>query len=186
MNKSGLFSAIGILAFCLVTITVLNEWDGRLPKDNKEKNTAPLVIAEDVKGKTFTEKGGLEYVINAEELAELDYKNTTELTSPAVKIYDDSNTANWMVTSNKAYYQAPKHQLDLEGDVFAEHYGDEPLEIKSEKITYLSKKERIFTDQDVSIKQGANTTKAGGLEANANDKTIELHSPVESRYVSKP
>src|SRR5699024_9419971 len=127
VKNSGLFSAIGVLVLCLITIMLLNEWDGRLPSDKDQPKLAPLIIAYNVTGNTFAPSGHLEYRIHAEQLIEKDADNTTELIQPDVHIFQPNNTPQWHITSQHALYIGELSQLTLSGDVFAQQLGDEQL-----------------------------------------------------------
>jgi len=184
VKSSGLFSAIGVLALCLITIMLLNEWDGRLPSDKDQATLAPLIIAYKVTGNTFAPSGHLEYQVHAEQLIEKDADNTTELIQPDVHIFQQNQKPEWHITSQNALYVGERSELTLSGDVFAQQLSDEPLSIESDTITYLSKQERVSTTHPVRVKQGSNTTTAGGMQADANTGVLDLFSPVESRYAA--
>lgn len=182
MKSSGLFSAIGVLALSLLTLMLLNEWDGRLPSDKAKAKIAPLIIAYNITGKNFTPEGYLEYRVHAEQLIENDADNTTELVQPDVHIFQQDSRPQWHITSRNALYTSRQNQLTLSGDVYAQQLDAERLSIESDAITYFSKQERISTQHPVRVKQGANITTAGGMQADANTGILELFSPVESRY----
>lgn len=184
MRSRGVFSTIGFLALCLVVITLLNEWDGSLPSDASEAQLAPLIIAENITGKTFTPNGQIEYLIHAQQLLEKDADNTTELTLPDVYIYQQQDSPAWHITSHQAKYTGALSELILTGEVIAKQLEGEPLSIESDTITYLSKQERISTNQPVLIKQGPNTTTAGGMQADAKTGILNLLNRVESRYAA--
>lgn len=184
MKSSGLFSAIGVLALCLITLMLLNEWDGRLPSDKDKTELAPLIIAYHVTGNTFAPSGHLEYRIHAEQLIEKDADNITELIQPDVHIYQQNKEPQWHITSHNALYVGNHSELTLSGDVVAQQLGAEQLSIESDTMTYLSKQERVSTNSPVRVKQGPNTTTAGGMHADASTGILDLFSPVESRYAA--
>lgn len=184
MRHNGVFSAIGFLAVCLVVITLLNEWDGSLPTDTSEARLAPLIIAENITGKTFTPQGQMEYLIHAQQLIEKDADNTTELTQPDVYIYQQQDSPTWHITSHQAKYTGALSELTLTGEVIAKQLEGDSLSMESDTLTYLSKQERLSTNQPVLIKQGPNITTAGGMQADAKTGIVDLLNRVESRYAA--
>lgn len=184
MKSSGLLSALGVLALCLMTIMLLNEWDGRLPSEKAEIKLAPLIIADNVTGKTFSDEGLLEYKIHAQQLIEKDADNITELIQPDVHIYQQNEQPQWHVTSREARYTGAQSELLLSGDVTAQQLVAERMIIEGETMIYLSKQEQVSSQDPVRIQQGNNITTAGGMQADAATGVLDLFTPVESRYAA--
>ncbi|HLR16826.1 MAG TPA: LPS export ABC transporter periplasmic protein LptC [Alcanivoracaceae bacterium] len=182
MSKGGFFSALGIL-LSVVAIAVLNEWDGRLPGESEEAKKTPLIIAEGVYAQIFDETGALEYVINTKELVENDYDFTTTLTQPTLDLYDGEMT--WHIESENALLNNQKKELQLSGKVLAQQQQAQRMRLETEHLTYFSKTEKMHSDTPVRIQQGTSTTTAGGMSADAKTGILDLHKPVESRYVSE-
>ncbi len=184
MKSSGLFSAIGVLALCLLAIMLLNEWDGRLPMEEDKAKLAPLIIAENISGKTFTEQGFIEYELQAQELVEKDAENTTEFIRPDVHIFQQQKKPQWHITSQHAHYTGANSILTLTGEVLAQQLEETNFTIATESLTYYSKEELIRSPVPVRITQGPNITTAGGLKADAKTGLLDLFTPVESHYVA--
>lgn len=182
MKKNSFLGALGIL-ICVAVIALLNEWDGRLPGDSTEAKKTPLIIAEDVYAQTFTEEGLLEYIIYADLLVEDDHHSTTTLHQPKLELYESELA--WVIESNDALLSNTNKELTLTGNIIAQQKNEQKLRFETETLSYFTNEERMRTDTPVRIQQGANTTTAGGMEAKTKTGIVDLHKPVESRYVSE-
>jgi len=182
MKKNSFLGALGIV-LCVAVIALLNEWDGRLPGASKEAKQTPLIIAEGVYAHTFTDSGALEYIIHANKLVEDDYRNTTALTQPRLELYEGELA--WVIESNQALFTDARKELTLTGTIVAQQHNAQGIRFETEQLTYFAHDERMSTNTPVRIQQGANITTAGGMEANSKSGVLDLHKPVESRYVSE-
>lgn len=176
-------AVVGLILLLLV-LMALHDWTFNGEARQQALKTAPIITSQGVTGKVFDESGELKYRLTAERARQYDYSQRLQLQQPQMTIFNDNG--HWLVSAEQgSMRQGEKlsRSIVLEGDVEADHVGQQAVSISSAKIQYWPDEQKLVSPGEVLIRQQENTTRAGHLQADMVSGRLLLSEGVESHYV---
>jgi len=129
--------------------------------------------------------GAPRYTLNAAAIRQ--DPRTLEVTLDALSMQvSDGGDAPWRLTARSGRMPQDASRIDLRGDVRVVGTvgrGAEPIEIRSEALTYEIAPALARSASDVTIRLSGKWLQAGGIEANLKQQQVRLESKVHGRFV---
>lgn len=125
----------------------------------------------------FNDDGHLVRQVKTSKLVHIPHTDQYKLQVPNIHFYDEQNKL-WHLVSNKA---KTKHGFDtmiFQGQVVMNQVVDDnnkSFNLRTESLTYFSKKEEAVTNMPVELHQAGHTINAQGMQAYLKTNHILLH-----------
>lgn len=178
---------INVLLLVIAAVIGWLSWNTTNLKVMKSpKNTDPVdayMVNADMT--QFTKDGKLNFILNSPRMAHHETSNTTSLTSPKFKIYND-NGIPWDVTADNGMAYDGIEKINLWDDVDIHGIPDhatKPITLLTSKADYYPNKRFAQTDQPVQIKQTDSEVRATGMKVYFDTSSAQLLSNVRGEYV---
>lgn len=97
----------------------------------------------------------------------------------------DADGANWAVAARRGQMPADGQAIELTGDVRVSGRAarrDEPLAIRSERLSYDFDQQIARSDADITLTMGARALEARGFVADLKAGRVQLESKVHGRF----
>lgn len=138
---------------------------------------------------SFNEAGQREMVIESPRIEQFESRRLATMISPSATLYDTNSGTPWDLTAQHGTFLEEEDIIELEGDVLITRpiTEDRNATLESERLTLDNAGRTIYTDTPVVLTEAHGITRAVGMKAWVDDRTLELQSQVEGRYeTAKP
>ncbi len=131
----------------------------------------------------YTPAGARRYVLDSRHIEHERLSGVSHLS--AVKLhYYPASASYWRLTADSARLSSDGDRAWLEGHVRALQPAlAVPVELNTSRMRIWLRERRIRSNVEVTIRQGARTSRGVGLKADLKRGTVQLLSDVTSRYV---
>lgn len=143
----------------------------------KSLSHTPDLTLQDVSLLEFNATGSLARHIDTEKLVHIPHQDQYILYAPNINFYDEKNKL-WHLVSNHAKTKHGFNTMIFQGQVVmsqVENANNNSLNLRTESLTYLYKKEQAFTNMPVELKQVGRIINAQGMQAYLKTNRILLH-----------
>ncbi|WP_333607117.1 LPS export ABC transporter periplasmic protein LptC [Arsukibacterium sp.] len=175
----------------IVVIAILSSiaaWLWFAPDDTslsmaQENELFPDYIAEQVVLRIYDNEGYLADHMQASGLEHFEQLGFTQFEQPRYTLFNEQHMAAWEISSRFAVW-FPEDKIMLEQDVAIRNLlpGELVDRIDSVELTILLPEKTVQTHEAVSIEGEGFIIKGIGLQANLEQKTLQLTTHLETRY----
>ncbi len=169
---------LSLIFFIIATITYsVIEWHQASTEltDTLDGQIAPDFIAESLNSETFTEKGQLSYIIDADRMEHYAGLTVTHFEFPKYTLYPKSNDAAWKISANEGtLYNNNRVQLENEVALIATDKASLIQEIHGKYLELDLNTNIISSDKKIEIKGLDFIMHGSGLIVDLNTKQVTL------------
>lgn len=180
MMRQGFLSIAGILVVGLLVLMLLNELDHVRVKPETDSSNAPDIILTGASLSTYDEAGNLQYRVTASHIEHLERAGATLLDEPRLELHTSRET--WQVSAGSGKVDQDNRSLLLEGNVEARLDGPSAVVLKTARLLYHVREQRLELPEAVDIRHPGGHTRAGTLNADIAAGKLNMQQGVETRY----
>lgn len=180
MMRQGFLSIAGILVVGLLVLMLLNELDHVRVKPDTDSSNAPDIILTGANLSTYDEAGNLQYRVTASHIEHLERAGATLLDEPRLELHTSRET--WQVSAGSGKADQDNRSLLLEGNVEARLDGPSAVVLKTARLLYHVREQRLELPEAVDISHPGGRTRAGALNADIAAGKLNMQQGVETRY----
>lgn len=133
--------------------------------------------------RAFDEQGKLEIQLTSPRIEQFEIGNRADLQAPVARVFSDQSPEPWIIEADDGSLLQAQGVLHLHGNVeVTRTTADGETTLTTQKLTVNDRDSTVYTDQPVTITEPYGTTRATGMKAWIDQRTLELNSQVEGRY----
>lgn len=155
-------------------------------KITEDNELMPDYIAEQVVLRLYDDQGYLADLMQADRLEHFEQLGFTQFEQPRYTLFNEQHIPSWEMSSRFAVW-FPEDKIMLEQDVILLNLipGQLVDRIDSVELSILLPEKTVTTHEAVSIKGPGFIIKGIGLQANLEQKSLQLTSHLETRYYNE-
>lgn len=174
----------------LLVLAVLSFWIERsvqIPANGRQTDFGdPEGIMENFRALRTDIAGNPQYRLSASKLRHYSGSKLTELDAPHF-VFIDARSGTIDARSREATVSADGSEVDLRGDVVvvrAAQPGQSALTLRTARLIVFPERKLLRAPGPVDAQDDTVNVRAGGMEYNADQRTIKLTGRVQTRYLS--
>ena len=177
-----------ISLFCVVILALVSlvYWQGsqqdeQLADQAKSSNESDFFII-NAQTTQFNESGKVDHHLEAKEVKHFPVGNYTLAEQPNITLFSDNGTP-WNIRSQQGRLNDSNNQVNFWQSVrLQRETPNNPLKLKTEKLTLLIDKDLAYTDQQVDITDNATHINAIGMNADLAQSRVKFLSNVQMTH----
>ncbi|MGB1091076.1 MAG: LPS export ABC transporter periplasmic protein LptC [Oceanobacter sp.] len=150
--------------------------------DQSSENTEADYYGQTLEFRQYSADGQLEQILTATSAEHQPVKDQTRLLNP--KIQSPDNNGSWRLQARTSWVTDRDNHIQLEGDVRMNYLDQdaEPMQIRTEKLSYNPTTQVAETNSEVLITSSQIETRSNGMKLDIKRQRMQLLSKVSTRY----
>lgn len=178
---------LGLLA--LLTGWFLFSLESSLREPQQPASDLPVLVMQDFQATRMNEQGVRQYTLAAPRMVQLPGDQGTWLEQPAIDVYQDASTREWLIRAERGWVAADNSLIRLESHVTLERpaaSGKTPLVITTRNLQVYPEQRLVQTEEAARLDAPGGKLEAVGVRAYLDEDRLELLSAVRGIYEPPP
>lgn len=175
------------LSLIIAILAVVSHWLSQESEQLFETSKAPIparspdYFMDNFSAVTMNENGIAQHRLEATRLEHYAQDDITELDQPHLLLYNNGSPL-WHISAAKGNIKNDTQMISLEGKVHMQREGDDPLELRTERIQIHPKTQYAETSAAVILTSPQVRLQGIGMRIDINEERLELLSDVRGNY----
>ena len=181
MNRRMLLLLIFVTLLFALTSWLSHKSDAPSPQKTAAIQQLPDYFIRGLDSTITGEDGAPSHRLSADSLTHYPHTDTTELTQPALTIFERDRTA-WQASAEHGTLVGGEEELLLRGQVQLNQRGDHRLDVLTEWLRIDIERQYAETDAPVTLTNPSSQLEGVGMQAYGEEQRLLLHSNVRGHY----